>query len=929
MNMPDWAEDVRPRLSPLRLSPTRENEIVEELSQHLEDRWRELLAGGASEDEARRLALAEFHDGNLLATFMGPLRQARTPPPLTPGVPAGHAFSDLRQDLRYAWQLSWRRPGFTGVAALTLALGIGANSAIFSLVDAVLLRTLPVSQPEQLVLIEQVAVRGGTQNLSRPLFEELREERTVFSGVAAAQDGLTPVRIGELAPDTAAAQSSAGPANASGDAADTFQTASVQAVSGEYFQVLGTSAVIGRTFTAADDRAPGAHPVAVLSHAFWTRRMGADPEIIGRTLSLARQRFTIVGVTRRDFFGEAVGRAPDIWVPMMMHPGLNPGPSLLADPRTGWLMAIGRLRPGVTRQQAEAALTLLLDRLKADRARLGGMPRHIGKLRVADGSQGLNRLREQFSLPLRILAAAVGVVLLIACANVATLLLARASTRQREIAIRLAIGADRRRIVQQLMTESLLLGAIAGSLGLLLAWWGSPLLVMMAGAQGQRIDIDVTPDLPLLAFNMVVSFGAVILFGLAPALSASHADMNAAMKQTPGLRSRWRLSPTLVVTQVALSLLLLVGAALFRQTLHNLRTRDLGFAAEALVQVRTQPEASGYTPEHLPGLAQRIVERLATTPGVRAVSVADSGFATGTSSTCCIAIPGRVFASDREREMRTIGVGPGYFATVGQRLRIGRDFTPPDASAASSGSTAVAIVNDAFVRRFLAEGNPIGQSFGWGDPPRVRYGIEVIGVVNDAIYDEVRGVRLPLIYFPSESGRVYMVRAAGAPEELVGSLRRQIQGIDPKLIVTVIAPVVQDVERALVRERLLAWLSGCFGALAVTLAAIGLYGLMAYAVANRTREIGIRMALGAPRGRVLATEILSALRLVALGIAIGIPAAIAGGRMIAAQLFGVSASDLVTLAGAAGLMTLIAGFAAYGPARRASRVDLMLALRNP
>ena len=628
---------------------------------------------------------------------------------------------------------------------------------------------------------------------------------------------------------------------------------------------------------------------------------------------------------RPGFFGEATGRAPEIWVPMMMHPTLNPGPSLLGDPRVGWLQVIGRLQPGVTRQQADAVLTVVLDRLRTDPSLLGGMPRLIGKLHVTDGSQGLLRLRDQFSQPLRILTAAVGVVLLIACANVATLLLARASTRQREIAIRLAIGAGRRRLVQQLMTEGLLLGAIGGSLGLLLSWWGSRMLLVMAGAQGQQIDIDITPDVRLLAFNTLVSFGAVILFALAPALAASRADMNADLKQT---RPRLRLSPILVIAQVALSLPLIAGAALFLQTLHNLRTRDLGFAVDTLVQVRTQPEASGYTRAQIPGLARRIVERLGTTPGVRAVSVAHSGFATGTSRTCCIAIPGRVFASDSEREVPMIGVGPGYFGTVGQRLRIGRDFAPQDVGADPSSPTTVAIVNEAFVRQFFGEGNPIGQYFGWGDPPKVRYNIEVVGVVNDAIYDQVRGVSQPLIYFPSEAGRVYAVRAAGAPEDLMGSLRREIQAVDPKLIVTMIAPVSHDVERSLVRERLLARLAGLFGALAAALAAIGLYGLMAYTVANRTREIGIRLALGASRGRVLRTEIGSALRLIVIGIAIGIPAALAAGQVIAAQLFGVTASDPLTLAAAAAPLTLIAALAAYGPALRASRVDPMVALRR-
>jgi predicted permease len=818
---------------------------------------------------------------------------------------------------------------------VALALGVGANSAIFSLVDAVLLQTLPVTRPDQLVLIEQAMTRGGTQNLSRPLFEQLREERRVFSGVFAAEDGVT-IKAVDLTPEVT----------------DRSESASVQAVSGEYFQVLGTSALIGRTFTPEDDRSPGAHPVAVLSHVFWTRRLGANPDILGRTITLERQPFTIVGITPRDFFGETVGRAPDVWVPMMMHPAINAGPSLVGDPRVGWLQVIGRLQPGVTRQQAEAALALLLERLKAVPASLGGMPRHIGKLQVADGSQGPARVREQFSLPLRILAAAVGVVLLIACANVATLLLARASTRQREIAIRQAIGASRRRLVRQLMTEGLLLAAIGGSLGLLLSWWGSRMLLVMAGSQGDPIDIDITPDARLLAFNTLVSFAAVMLFGLVPALSASRADVNADLNATPGGRlgltlprlgfsglslsrpslSRMRrLSPMLVVAQVALSLPLIAGAALLLQTLHNLRARDLGFATDTLVQVRTIPEASGYKHEEIPALARRIVERLGATPGVQAVSVAQSGFATGTSRTCCIAIPGRVFASDQEREVRMIGVGPGYFATVGQRLRIGRDFATQDVGNDFSGRITVAIVNEAFVRQYLGEGNPIGQHFGWGDPPKARYTIEVVGVVNDAVYDDVRSEARPLIYFPSEAGRVFVVRAAGAgagaPTDLMGSLRREIQIVDPKLIVTTVAPITENVERALVREKLLARLSGFFGGLAAALAAIGLYGLMAYAVANRTREIGIRLALGAPRDLVMRTEVSSALWLVAIGIAAGIPMAIAGGRLIAAQLFGVTAGDPLTLASAAALLILVGGLAAYGPAQRASRVDPMLALR--
>lgn len=922
-----WAEHVRSRLSSLHLSPTRENEIVEELSQHLEDRWRELLAGGAAEDEAARLALGEFQDGNVLARLMAPLKQAQTLIPITPGARAGSILSDLWQDLRYAGRMTMQRPGFTAVAALMLALGIGANSAIFSLVDAVLLQSLPVDHPEQLVLIEQRMVLGGTQNISRPLFEQLRAERRAFSGVMAAQDGLTTVTLGDPARNGGPQSTSAASGDLASDAPGSTPSVSVQAVSGEYFQVLGTSALIGRTFTPEDDRTPRAHPVAVLSYTCWRLQFSADPAAIGRTITLARQPFTIVGVTRPGFFGEAVGRAPEIWVPMMMYPAVNTGPALLGDARVGWLRAVARLRPDVNRGQAEAALTVLLDRWKSDPAVLDGMPRHIEKFQVVDGSQGLAKLREQFSLPLRILSTVVGVVLLIACANVGTLLLARASTRQREIAIRLALGADRGRLVRQLLTESLLLAAIGGSAGLLLSWWGSQVLITMGQAQGQPIDIDLRPDAHLLAFNTLVSFAAVFLFGLAPALSATHPDINAELKDTPGRRSRLRLSLVLVVAQVALSLPLIAAAALFVQTLHNLRTRDLGFEAETLVQVRTQPEASGYTREQIPDLSRRILERLRTTSGVIAASVAASGFGTGNSSTCCIAIPGRGFASNRERSVRTMSAAPSYFATVGQRLRLGRDFAEQDLRADSSSPT-VAIVNEAFVRRFLGDGNPIGKHFGWGDPPQVRYGIEVVGVVNDAIYDDARATTLPIIYYPTNAGRLYVVRAAGPADNLMSSLRREIHAVDPKLVVTTVAPVAEDVERSLVREKLLARLSGFFGALATALAAIGVYGLTAFAVASRTRDISIHMALGAHRRRVLRKEILSALRLVAIGIAIGIPSAVAAGRLISSQLFGVRAADPVALATGATLLTVVAAVAAYAPARRASHVDPIRVLRS-
>jgi predicted permease len=664
--------------------------------------------------------------------------------------------------------------------------------------------------------------------------------------------------------------------------------------------------------------------LAVLKFDFWARRFAANPAVIGRDVILKHQPFTVIGVTSRGFFGEAVGRAPDIWVPLTWQPQFDRGMSLLDRPNVGWLRVMGRLRPETTRDQAAAAMAVSLARVKAEPGDLGKSTRGIAAIGVSDGSQGLSGFRERFSAPLRILAGMVCVVLLIACANVSCLLLARATARRREFGIRLAIGAGRRRLVRQFLTESAVLASVGGALGLFLAWWGSGILLVLASSDAAPIPIDVTPNARTLTFTVAVSLLTVVLCGLAPALSMTRVDVGASLKQAAAGPVRARLSSLLVVVQVALSLLLLMGAGLMVQTLRNLRALDVGFASDAVIQVRIVPEASGYTPQQVPELSRRLTERLAGIPGVASVTMAHSGFAGGMSRTCCIAVQGHTFELGEEREVRTMGVAPGYFPTIGLSLVLGRDFLSQDAT---DQSARVAIVNEAFARRYFGRESPIGRRLGWGDSPKLSYNIEIIGVARSAIYSDLREESKPLIYFPTSNARFLLIRTIGKPQGLVATIRREIAALDGNLEFGA-RPVSEDMERMLVREKLLAKLSSFFGALAAILAGLGIYGLMAYAVAGRTREIGIRIAIGARRLSLLRAEMGSAMRLMAAGLAIGLPASLVAGRLIEHQLFGLSATEPAVVAVAVTLLSFVAAVAAFVPARRASRVDPMVALRD-
>jgi putative ABC transport system permease protein len=813
------------------------------------------------------------------------------------------------QDLRFGIRLLWKNPGFTAVAALSLALGIGANTAIFSLVDAVLLKRLPVKSPDQLVLLDAFNQRGERRNFSFQVFEQLRARTQFFSGVLASP-GTNRMEMADP-----------------GSGGRTEQ-AEVQLVSGEYFQVLGVNAVIGRTLTIADNQTPGAHPVAVLSYGFWQRRFFGDVSVIGKGITLKALPFTIIGVTPPAFFGEAVGRAPDIWAPLMMQPTFDRGQSYLSDANTGWLRVMARLQPGVSEAQAQASLAMQLEQIKAEPDDVGRSARNIAKIELSPGGRGLADFRARFSKPLRILMAVVGLVLLIACANVANLLLARSTTRGREVAIRLAIGAGRFRLIRQFLSESVLLAAVGGALGLLLAWWGSHLLLVLVSSDPSPIPIDVAPNARILGFTIAVSLLTALIFGLAPALAATRQDVNAALKMTALARPRSSLSRFLVIAQVALSLLLLTGAGLFVRTLRNLRTLDLGFAAESVIQARINPHASGYKQEQLPDLYRRLLERLNAAPGISSASMAGSGFRTGTSRTCCIAVEGYTHGPNEDREVQTNSVTPGYFQTMGMPLLLGRDFTPEE-TGRNPGEffPHIAIINETMARYYFGEANPLGKRFGWGDPPNLKSDIEIIGVVKDAKYGSPRDKTPRLIYFPHHGETLLVARAAGPVAPLTAIIRREIEAVDKGLEISSVRTVPQLRDQAFVQERLLAELSSFFGLLALLLACIGLYGVMSYDVARRTHEIGVRMALGAQRMDVVRLLMRETMLMVVIGLVAGLGAALASTRLIASLLYGLEPNDMLTIGLASLLLLIVAALAGYLPARRAARVDPMVALR--
>ena len=879
-----------------------EREMQDEMRTHLELFQADLRRQGVPEEEARRRALAEF--GSVDARK----EECRDAVGL-------RLIDELRGDAGYALRLLRRSPAFTLVALLSLALGIGANTAIFSLIDTVLVKTLPVDDPQRLFFIDNSGGKsGGSNGPPYPCFERLRDHNRFLSNIAAFDERMFKVTIDGV------------PERVRG-----------QYASGTYFDLLGVRAIHGRVLTPADDSEPGIGgpdgAVAVISDAFWARRFGRDPAVLGKTVQVGTRWVTIVGVTPPGFFGLQVGQPADITVPMML---VEQG---LRSKQSWWLSVIGRLAPGATVEQARADIEALWDGYLNE----VGMPRekrgYFSGIALVPAARGANELRREYSEPLMIVMAIVGVVLLIGCANVANLLLARAAARQNEMAVRLAIGASRGRLIRQLLTEGVVLVSLGAGAGLLFARWGASFLVAVLAGPAERVVLEPHFDLRVLGFTAGVSVATALLFSLAPALRATRVD--AAKPGQTGATLHNRLGRTLVIVQVTLSVLLLCGAALFLRTLHNLNRVPSGFDRHGVLTMQVEATVPGRTvtpktaaefrADHarLGAIWRDFIARVHEVPGVSSAAASNMNPLSGWHRGVAIAIHGPSQATDKDRGIGINEVSDRYFETVGIRLLAGRLFTPRD----RAGSLPVVILNETAARAFFGAETPLGRKASFPGQ-RVADELEIVGVVADARYKDLRTPDGRMAYVPLEqaidpiTSALVTVRGEGDVTRLVPTIRAIATETVPGGFVTGVATIEQQVEMSLVRERMLALLATFFAALALILACIGLYGVMAYRVARRTREIGIRIAVGARPRSVVWMMVRETLLLVTIGAALGTVTSLAANRFIAGQLFGVTPRDPVAIAVALSVLGIVTMLAGYLPAREASRIDPVRALRT-
>jgi predicted permease len=831
-------------------------------------------------------------------------------------------LGDLGQDLRYAARSFRRSPGFTALVVLSLGLGIGANAAIFSLLDAVLLRAVPVPEPDSLVIFAQgrgrteAPMRGRVDLVPHELYQRLRSDGA-FSGVAAQDSAATSAVVhwrGE--PDS----------TESNHALRTW-------VSGNYFDVLRLHALLGRTLQPTDDL-PGAAPVVAISHRYWTRRHGADPAIVGARVSVNGRPHTVVGVMPPGFTGLDMRMLTDLWVPIAsMQSDFNSDRAVLVDKReTRWLLPLGRLAPGVTRDAAQAGVNLTLAQYLADDPRLATKveERRSTRFRLDPGAQGISIFRQSFRRPLLILMGGVGLLLLIVYLNIAHLLLARTVARQREMSVRTAVGASRARLVRQLLTEGLLLSLLGAGVGLGMMRWMSDGLVRLATSASRFVVVDVRLDGRVLAFTAVLALVSAALLGLLPARQVTGLDVQQTLRATSaGAGGARRLgSQLLLASQVAFSLVLLVGTGLLAGTLRNLRGIERGVDQEHVLVMWVSTEFSGLEQPRTLALQDEILRRVRALPGVREASLsfaADALLGGGIHQTITLpdGVPHRApFAA----------VTPSYFETVGLRLLAGRPFTTDD----RAGGPPVAIINQALARELFGAENPVGQRFVQASDALSRRmdsrSVEVVGMLRDAGTTDLRGESQPMAYTPAAQSPNFVgeleVRTAGDPGRLGEQIRRVVLEIQPGLPVRNIRSLQVELDRVLWRERLLAALSTGFGLTALFLVSLGLYGVISQWSGQRTREIGVRMALGATAGGVRWLVLRRALLLVLAGVAVGLPAAMAGAHLLQAMLFGIQPIDPITLGGAALILVTVTLVAAYLPARRASRIDPVAALRS-
>ncbi|HLJ50686.1 MAG TPA: ABC transporter permease [Bryobacteraceae bacterium] len=827
----------------------------------------------------------------------------------------------LAQDSRYALRTFRKNPAFTTVAVLSLALGIGANTAIFSLIDAVLLRWLPVQAPQQLTILGRNPDQPSV-SFNYPDYEYVRDHNHSFNGVIAYSYGNS---VGMTVP---------------GETSQDPQLAVCSMVSGNYFEVLGVTPAAGRVFSPQDNLKPGAHPYAVLSYDYWRRRFGANPAVLGKYILLNNAVLTVVGVARAGFHGAVVGRSPDLFVPIMEVQQIDSGMSMWKTRHFWWLNVMGRLRRETGIRQAQADLDLLFHQIDQNDPETKPAPAYDrgrerrNRAAVLPGSQGFSRFQKQFAKPLIVLAIVVGLVLLIACANVANLLFARGASREKEIGIRLAIGASRTRLIAQLLVETVILALLGGAAGLAFAWWGARLLMALLPVESAPVALDITPDLRILGFAFGVSLLTALMCGLVPAFKATRPSLLA-----PRV-GRLDLRKALVVAQVAVCLLLLIGAGLFVRSLDNLRDLDPGFVRENVLIVGINPRQNGYKGQRLRAFYEQLLGQVRSMPQVRAASLARVTPLSGSRWNNEIAVQGYSRKPDEEPSVDFNAVSPDYFQTMGIPLLLGRDFRTEDNPATSpdvpdgklTGPAPVAIINQAMAKKFWGDQSPIGRRFSMTtDQFQMDKSFEVVGVVKDTKYFGLRDAVESMVYVPDwrlgASPFSLCVRTAADPEPMVASIRREASHIDSSIPVLQTLTMEQQLNNNVSQERIVATLCSFFGGLALLLAVVGLYGLMAHTVTRRTREIGIRMALGAVRGNVMWLVMRETILLVVIGAAIGVPIAFGLTRFVKSFLYGLTPQDPANIVAAAAILTVAMLLAGYIPARRATRVDPMVALR--
>ena len=909
------------RVFRIPFSRTRiEREVDDELAFHLETRVARLMAQGMAEADARREALRQFGDVTAVRSDILVLDRQRE---ASSNRSAG--WSDLRQDLSYAVRGLRRNLSFTLLVVGGLALGIGSNAAIYSVIDAVLLRGLPVAHPEQLVAIgdpnDVDSFGEGTPRadlFSYPLYRDIRDYNRVFSGlVATGRAERLDVRVDASAEDGE-------PEHPRG-----------RFVTGNYFAVLGVRAIAGRTLDSTSDLVAGATEVTI-SDGYWTRRFHNDPSAIGRSILVDGVRATITGVAAAGFSGEIVGASTDMWLPAGAHDLLLPSRAALRDRRMAWLQLLGRVKPGISLAQARQQLIPIISSsiyANATSDDLRSLKDRPLEYFIASGARGFSSVRETFAAPLVTLMVGVGLLLCVVCVNVANLLLARGAARRREMSLRLAIGANRARIVRQLLTESIVLALVSGVAALLVGWWGSVALVTLA-SEGESISLAIAPNVNVLAFTFLLSITSVVVFGLAPALRTSRVDLAAAIRtESRSFSASARSGVLLIIGQVALSLVLLAGASVLTRSLRRVEATDLGLDRDHLIVADLDVGRTNYAVERVAAFAHAVRDRVASVPGVAAVTYSGNGLFAGTDWSMDVQVPGFSPSSAEDARASNDHVGPDYARGIGARLIAGRDLTTSDESA----RFRVATVNQSFERSYFPGRSAVGQFV------RVAGGrvpVEIVGVISDSRGQSVNppvGRRARRMYYPFVRNADptnlpehlhLIVRTTGEPAAAMQAVRAAIASVDNTVVLDEITPLTSMVRASIREERLVARIATALGVLALVLAAIGLYGVTSYSVARRTSEIGVRVALGAQATDVAGMVLRGTLRPVIVGVVLGTPAAIVAMRLLQTHLTNVMPVDLGSIAAATGVLLASAMLAAVAPARRAVSIDPVTALRE-